>query len=119
MRPQTASIPFYFDDDKQLERVASNFDQRLIELQTALPATMKLLKDITLPFNAETVVLHGLGRAPVGVFFSAPRRAGATGIIRDLESKSTLTGMTVDPTKQLLIRADGFANDIVVDILVM
>jgi hypothetical protein len=101
------------------ERVRQNFDQRLAELQALPAASLVVLSDISLLDNAETVVPHNLGRVPRGAFVSIVKRASTTGLLRNFEAKSPLTGLVVDPAKALLLRTDGFGSTILVDIMLL
>lgn len=98
------------------ERSRQSHAQAITELQRAPCAATELLEDVVLPDNAESVVSHHLGRTPRMIIISPPRGASTAGVIRDFAAKSVATGVSYDPSRFIVLRADGWGSTITVDI---
>lgn len=101
--------------DPTAERVRASTAEAIRELQDQ-PAASARIFTVTLPDNAETIVSHGLGRAPQHVSPGVVRGAAANGLLRDFGSKSPITGIIVDRAKSLILRTDGFGATVTFDI---
>lgn len=104
-------------DDAKVDQVLRD-QRRAIEDLAKLPgAGMHVVTGVQLADGIDTAVAHGLGRPPSFVGVSCPRgltstALGATGRVVQISS-------SVDRTKHVVLRAVGWGETIVVDVLVV
>lgn len=114
----TGPITAFFDDQVQ-ERVRSNLDRRIGELQDLPTASWIVLGDFVVPNAGSVLVPHGLGRRPLQVVCSTPQVEFGTpglvvgGILIDL------TGPDVDRSKLIRLFAAGYGVSVTVTVSVL
>lgn len=96
--------------DPDAERIRRNQDERIGEIQSVPILQGRLFTDIELEDGVNTPIPHGLGRR-AHVFISPAQfsSAATTGRIREVRST------VFDPTKYVVLRANGWGETITVD----
>lgn len=106
----TQALTIRFADQDQ-ERWRRNVEAQVRELQTVPAASLVVLSGVELADGIETKIAHRLGRRPVLTFPSFVRGAITTGRIDE--------GDSADPTKYLVLTANGWGATITIDIGVL
>jgi len=92
-----------------------NFADAIAELQKLPMASAKVISGVELASGVDTLVPHGLGRAPIMHWPSSVRAAGgvpSAGVIEEYRDG-------VDRTRYIKLRASGYGATITVDLVVM
>ncbi len=92
--------------DPNAEAVRREHAEKIRELQQMPAAQLDVIPDVRLPDGVVTPIAHQLGREPQWFRESCVRGAVTAGVI------SEVTGTAYDPTKYLVLRADGFGATI-------
>lgn len=101
--------------DETAEQVRRSHAEAISELQRAIQP--KIFRNVVLEPLVETPIQHGLGRAPQMIVTSPPRGAGTTGMIVEFDSTFS-SGIGIDRTKIIVLRAQDFGATITVDVMV-
>lgn len=96
-------------DDQDIERVRQMQHNAIRELQRKAE-DVEITEGVLLADGEETIVPHGLGRAPRFVTVSVPRGAAAAGYVNEVRSDSH------DRTKYVVLQADDYGATITVDV---
>jgi hypothetical protein len=105
-------------DDPATDSMRRTHERAISELQLCDGVQLQAIGAVTMAAGADVIVAHKLGRRPSIVMVGAPRGATATpGIVRDL-GDTTSAGATVDRTRAVCLRADGYGVTITVDVAV-
>lgn len=99
-------------DDENAEIVRLEHERKIVELQNRPLVVAGVIYDVALADGVATPVAHGMGRR-VAAFPSAPRGAVSAGYI--VETRSG----THDPSKYVVLTANGFGATITVDLEVV
>lgn len=96
--------------DALIEEIRRTHHEAIVALQKHI-ATLApvVIKNVELTLSVETKVPHKLGREPQFVRVSAPRQSGGGGAVFEVTEN-------VDRTKFIILRADNFSTDVVVDL---
>lgn len=98
-------------EDDVADRVRVTHAQAIQQMQGGLFFDAKLIKDVTLANGVDTPISHGLGRAAF-VIVTPARGTDVSGTITETRSA------TWDRKKFVVLHADGFTADPVVDVVV-
>lgn len=94
------------------ERVRQSHRDAIKELQSEPLIGTRVIRDVELANATETPIAHRLGRRAV-VLVSPPRGASSTGRIEEVRSS------TYDPTKYVVLEANGHGATITVDLVLI
>lgn len=99
--------------DPDAENVRRSHAESIAVLQKAAAGIPTVLAGIELADGIETPIAHLLGRKPVWVRESCPRNGVTVGSVVEVRSG------TVDRSKVVVLRADGWGATITVDVAVL
>ncbi len=107
-------LPIALDRDatpQQLERVRRNHHDAIAEIQRQRSVSSRIIENVTLADGAATPIPHGMGRK-VFATHTPPRGAVTAGVITEVRDGSH------DPTKYVVLQADGYGATITTDLKV-
>lgn len=97
------------------ERARKSHADAIRELQVAPAAGLSVIRGVVLPNVTNVVVSHKLGRSPVFVGVSIPRRAAGFGAVIEV------TGLAAQPDRaqSIVLQAGGYSATVTVDVIVL
>ena len=101
--------------DADAERVRRSHEEAIRELQDASVMRGTVVRDVRLESGKNVLVPHGLGRI-AAAWCSMPRvsRNATTGRIRQMRDSTSFDG-----DRYVALRADGWGEDVVVDVWIV
>lgn len=98
--------------DTDAERVRAEHHRAIVEMQASPLAGAVVLSNVTIGDGATVPIPHGLGRIPRFVLPTCPRGALSMGGITEVRTSA------YDARKFVVLHANGWGADIVIDVVV-